>query len=58
MIGEHGIGGLAEDFLAFLIASPGLFDASPDLLGIEINFLAFFNNPSSFGDCKGTLGGT
>ena len=42
MIGEHGIGGLAEDFLAFLIASPKLLVASADAtLGLEIDFLAF-----------------
>ena len=48
VIGDPGAGGLAEDFLAFLIALPELSDASPDPLGLEINFLAFFNAPSEF----------
>ena len=51
MIGDPGAGGLAEDFLAFLMALPELSDANPDLLGLEIDFLAFFNTPSeSLGD--------
>ena len=49
-IGDPGVGGLDEDFLAFLIASPRLFVANVDApLGLEIDFLAFFNaGPNSF----------
>ena len=41
-IGDPGVGGLAEGFLAFLIASPKLLVASADAtLELEIDFLAF-----------------